>query len=79
MKLVKCDINKVGGMLYKKSCNLKILEEFVESGMECAKVEGWNHSNASVCVTSLNLSIKRYKIGGIHAITRKGEVYLVKQ
>lgn len=79
MKLVEYDINKIDGARgYRKSDNLKILEEFVESGMECAKVEGYNNKTAAHCATSLNTSIKRYNLGGIRAISRKGVCYLIK-
>lgn len=79
MKLVEYDINKIeGAKCYKKSDNLRILEEFIESGMEYAKVEGFNNKTAMHCATSLNTSIKRYNLGGIRAISRKGVCYLIK-
>lgn len=79
MKLVEYDINKIEGVkLYKKSENLKILEEFIESGMDCAKIEGFNQKSAMGCAASLNSSIKRYNIGGIRAISRKEKCYLIK-
>lgn len=79
MKLVKYDINKIeNAMGYTKSENLRLLEEFIESGMECAKVEGFNHKTAIHCAISLNASIKRYNLGGIRAISREGVCYLIK-
>lgn len=79
MKLVEYDINKIeGAKIYKKTENMKILEEFIESGMDCAKIEGFNQNSAMGCAASLNSSIKRYNLGGIRAISRKRNCYLVK-
>lgn len=80
MRLVEYDINKIKSVRnhYKISANLKLLTEFVESGMECMKVEGWTTKTASICASSLNLSAKRYKIGGVRAMSTKGEVFLIK-
>lgn len=62
-----------------KTDNRSVLEEFIESGFECAKVEGWKHKNASVCVSSLTGSIHTYKMCGIKAVTKRGDVYLIKE
>lgn len=63
---------------YKKSDLLVLIEEFVNSDMECAKVEGFTHKSACSCASSFNLAIKRYNKGGIKAISRKNEVFLIK-
>lgn len=79
MKLVEYDIDKIeGARNYRRTSNLIILEEFIDSGMECAKVEGFNNKTATHCTTSLNASIKRFNLGGIRAISRKGGCYLIK-
>lgn len=78
MKLVEYNINKVDVKGYKKSNNLKILEEFIDSGLECAKVDGFTQDNASHAAYSLNNSIKRYRFGGIRAISRNKEVFLIR-
>lgn len=64
---------------YRFTSNLKILEDFANSGLECAKVEGFPQKNAGQSAASLNQSIKRYKMFTIRAISRKGEVFLIKQ
>lgn len=46
--------------------------------MDCAKVEGFTHKTADGCATALNQAIKRYNKAGIKAISRKGEVFLIK-
>ena len=80
MKLVPYERKKLGKTLgYKHSNNLMILEEFADSGLDCAKVEGWTAKTASYCASSLNGSIKRYKFAGMVAISRKGEVYLIRE
>ena len=79
MKLIPYDIKKIGGkQWYSKSENLKILEEFVKSDMECAKIEDYPQKSAMVCISSLQGSIKRYRIAGIQAMLRNGEAYLIK-
>lgn len=39
MKLVKSDIRKIKKVNYSRTNNLEILEEFVESDMDCAEVK----------------------------------------
>ena len=78
MKLVKADINKVQPNLYKKSNNLKLLEEFINSGEDCMEVVDYTQKKTSGCVWSLNNSIRIYSLGGIRAICRDKRVYLVK-
>lgn len=79
MKLIPYDIKKIGGSSwYKKSENLRILEEFANSDMECAKIEDYTQKSAEVCVSALKSAIKRYRIAGVQAMMRKGEAYLIK-
>lgn len=63
---------------YKRSKLQQILEEFVEADMESAKIEDWTHKNATSCVASFNTAIRRYRMSGIKAMCRNGEVFLVK-
>ena len=79
MRLIPYDLKKVKPGMYKKSENLLILEEFQDSGLECARLEGFTQAKARYCASSLNMSIKRYKISNVRAITRKGKVYLIKE
>ena len=76
MKLVECNINEIG--TYKKTNNLKILEEFLDSGMVCARVDDYTQVSANGCATSLKTSIKRFNIHGVDAIRRKDNVYLIR-
>jgi hypothetical protein len=80
MKLIAYDKNKIkniGG--YKKTENMKIIDEFVDSGLDCVKVEGWTQKYAWRCAWSLNQTIKRLKKSGIRALSRDGEVFLIKE
>ena len=79
MTLVPYEKSKVGYAMYKMSKNQKLLNEFVESGLDCAQVNGFTTQDATTCAASLNASIKRFKIAGIRAISRKGCVYLVRE
>lgn len=79
MRLIPYDLKKIAPNAYKKSDNLLILEEFQNSGLECARVEGFTQACARYCATSLNNSIRRYKISNTRAIIRKGKVYLIKE
>lgn len=79
MELVKHNIKNIRGVnFYKKSDNLSILEEFVESGLDCAEVKNFTQKNAEICASSLANSIKHYGFSGIAAISRKNHVYLIR-
>lgn len=78
MRLIPYDVKKVNAVGFKVSNNYKTLLEFAKSKMECAKVEDYTQANASGCAASLNASIKRFHLDGIRAISRKGNVYLIR-
>jgi hypothetical protein len=79
MKLIPYDINKIrGSKWYSKSENLRILEEFNDSGLECVKVENYTCKDAYNCASSLKNSIKIYRMPWIKAMARNGEVFLIK-
>ena len=77
MKFVPYDRKKLG-CCYSRTSNLKILESFLESGLDCAKLEEWTHSSAYSCSASLRRSIQRFGMKGIKVKIRKGEVFLIK-
>lgn len=78
MKLVAYDKEKLMGAVYKRTKNQNVLKEFINSDLDCVRVEGWEHVNAAACANSLKNSIKRFRVTGIQVFVRKGEVYLVK-
>lgn len=77
MKLTQYDAKKLNDRQYKRTKLFDILEEFAESDMECAKVEGWPHKSATSCQASLTKSIKNFGFN-IKVVTRNKEVFLVK-
>ena len=77
MKLVPYDVRKVN-RINTNSDNYAPLAEFADSGLECAKVEGWPHKTATACAVSLRASIKHYRMFTIRVFVRKGEVFLIK-
>ena len=63
---------------YKKTEMQKILEEFLASGQDCVKIEDWTQKSAMCCAGVLNKSIERFKLTGARAISRNGEVFLIR-
>lgn len=74
MRFVACNET-----IFARSDNFRLLSEFVDSGLKCAKIEGSTHSDPHCCASSLNLSAKRYNFFSVKAVVRKGEVYLVNE
>lgn len=65
-------------MSYKSTKNMELIDQFIDSGWDCAKVCDWTNRDAACCATSINVSIKRARRIGIKAITQKGQVFLIK-
>lgn len=63
----------------KMSDNRRILEEFHESNMACAIVHDWEGCSANSKAYSLRLSAERYGYLGTTAISRNGNVYLIRE
>lgn len=80
MELIAYDKKKINNIKgFKKTDILMTIEEFVESDMDCVKVKGWTHKNATSCMSSFRNAIIRYKFGGVRALVRDGEVFLIKE
>ena len=75
MKLIPYDEKKI---YYAKTSNLRILEEFLNSGLTCAKLEGFPQKNAETCACSLRSSIRHFKMQGIKIIKRGETIILLK-
>lgn len=78
MKLVKRNLVEVDLKSFSATVNQEILDEFMDSDMECAEVMGYTQKTAYSCVASLTSSIKRFKYHGVKAISRGDKVYLIK-
>ena len=77
MTLIPYDKKKLG-IIYNKTKNLELLEEFLNSDYDCVRVNGYTHKTADCCAKCLRGSIKRFGLKGISVITRKNEVFLIK-
>lgn len=79
MKLVKTDRDVLSQRSYVRSENQELLEEFVNSGLDCAEVKDFTQSSSSICANSLRASIRRFHIYGVAVGIRKNRVYLFKK
>ncbi len=79
MNLIPCDKNAIATVKNVRSDNFKLLTEFAESSVECAKVEGYPHKTANGCATALRSAIKTYRIFTIAVTVREGDVYLIRK
>lgn len=77
MKLVPHDRNSIGS-IYQKTKLLTIIDEFIESGHECVKVEDFHHKNAYVCAGCIRKSIERFHRNSVECSVYRGEVYLTR-
>lgn len=80
MRMVECDIKDVvySKNGYKRTKNFEFIMKFLESGMDCVKVEEYTNKDAKSCASALNISIKKFNLTGARAILSNGEVYLVR-
>lgn len=76
MKLVPYEKKKLYG--YKLCRNQEIIKEFLESGMDCAKLEDYSQKNTNSARSALLNSMKRMGIHNVSIVVRKGEVFLLK-
>lgn len=79
MRFEAYDINLVEAKGYKRSHNVRLLNEFVNSGLACATVEDFEHRDANVCACSLRKTVLRERLYSIKVIVRKGKVYLINE
>lgn len=72
MKLVQADRNIVEK--YKKTKLFALIEEFIETGHDCAKIEGaaQHYKSPAVGAQVINISIKRQKRGGYKGDSKIG-------
>lgn len=53
-----------------------MLESFIESGLECAKLHDWEGRDAHTVASNLNSSTKRFGLR-VKAMVRNSEIYLL--
>lgn len=79
MRFEAYDINLVECKGYKRSPNVKLLNEFVNSGLACATVEDFDQRDAYVCAASLRKTALRERLYSVKIICRKDKVYLINE
>ena len=77
MRLVEVD-KLPGKAFYKPTKVYKLLCEFRDSSMDCAKIEDYDYKNATSAQASIRNSIKHFKFLNIVCTAREGNVYLLK-
>lgn len=80
MKLVPYNKNDIDRKhLYRQGRNMRMLEEFMESGLDCVKIEDYPHKNATICQQNLTVSITRMGLRkSVKVVKRKDEVFLLR-
>lgn len=63
--------------IYAQSDSFRMLYDFMNSGVKCAKIDGIMHKTPESCAISLRRSAKYHHLYSVKAHVRKGEVYLV--
>lgn len=77
MKLVPYDAKEIIKG-YKLCKNQRLIQEFLNSGLDCAKLEDFPQKDAKGCASSLSISLKRMGINNVKVCSRKGNVFLLK-
>ncbi len=78
MRLVKKNIKSVEYGKHKPGKVQAIVNEFVESDMECAEIVDHDCKNAWIAAGCVNKAIKSLKVKGVRAISRKEHCYIVR-
>ena len=75
MKFTECDINEI---VKKKRSNLtKLLFEFRDCEIKCAKLKDWKYCSPRCGAGTINRRAKGLKMPHIKAVVRDEEIYLV--
>lgn len=64
---------------YRKTKNYSILMEFLNSDMDCARIERAEGDNAYQYANSLRRSIKYFNLNSIKVSVRKDDVFLIRK
>lgn len=79
MKMIPFDRDKVRPGYRMHNNNLAILQEFINSGQECVKLEDHGHKTAKTCQTCLCSSRRRFGLNNVGIAIRSGEVFLYRK
>ena len=79
MKLVPYDKTKLNmRRCYKPTRNYKFLMEFIESGLDCVRIEDYPHKSTDSAQASFVNSIKHFHMTQIRCIRCDGKLYLIR-
>ena len=79
MRLTQIERNDIPDC-FKQTKLLRFLNEFIDSGMQCARVDDHSYTSAGSGAGAFNNSAKRFGLsGGVKAISRNGEIYLIRK
>lgn len=78
MRLVPVERKTATKKWYKSGKNQKLIQAFLDSEVDCARVDGWAHKNAFTAANTLNRSAESMGAQGVHAISRGANVYLIR-
>ena len=67
------------GRIRKKTNVTKLIDDFTNSGIQVAKLEDWEYVTAISGAGTINRAAKRLGIHTVKAVTRNGEIFLVRQ
>lgn len=76
MYFEKVELPKFQG--YKSTASQKLLESFLDSGLECAKVCEWPHSTPYIAATALKKAASRFGLR-VDVFVYGGDVYLKRR
>ena len=78
MKFVQCDIPKAGERRGYTDM-FKVLTEFVDSGIKCAKIVDYTNLSSFNCYTSLHRAAKEFKFYQVTVRYIGDNVYLIRK
>ena len=82
MRFTEFDICKIENpKAYNYSKNIRLLDEFKESGLKCAVVSDYTTKTSQYCATSIKNTISTHsnEYKNIICIHRNGKVYLINE
>lgn len=78
MKLTRVDALPKNTGYMAKTKLLLLLEEFIESGYEFARLDEFHHKSAAIAAGAIRAAARRYRLG-VDVTVRKDEVYLIRR
>ena len=73
----KCDIPECSRS--NKGKSRRVLDEFVAGGYECVRIDEYGWKNVAVAAAEINKAIAKFGYAGVKAISRRGNLYLLRE